>query len=770
MEDGLIILDVETTGVNFRSDELIEVAAIKVKNGEIVDRFESLIKPKGPLPKTVSELTGIEMDDLVDAPPLSSVIPKVVDFAGNLPIVGHNISFDLDFLRAANANLRGGSLDTLDLSLTILPKLPYHSMQYLSEYFQLPSRPTHRAMDDVLATWDLLIAIANYVQTFPNEKIAEVKNILAKSDWEWEDFFIKLDEFPAQDLKTNYIKNVPWEKVESPDIEVRRGELNILELSPDSPQIQTNISLASHDLGGILVVSSELFNRVGWSDYKLFPYYGRRRQFDEARWKKLITKETLKDTEAKLVMKVLLHGFKKEKFSHDNVFLTKDEMFLWEQKIAPFDLGKVNISEPTVMSFPDFWELVQEQPEVLKTRNIYLPQWLNFTEFTLAGSAKTITEPYLNAMISSRREFVHDYVTDHKIADSLFKLLNRLGGSVRNFWNEVDIMYESLQIKNIEDITSSWLGTMNVKGLKYAKESTNHLLSYYQILVEMEADDMAAWKRQVNRTKDLLEFWKLLSEGTGQKIYLEGWRNPILRIVKGESSNIWQNELQDQTIIIASNSIMVENEPDYMQKLLGFSAQVQKSEEKDANKPLGIVKNLPDRKQDDYEDEIFRFLMKSVNSQAEKRVIVFPNGKMLTQFFEDYADQFAEGEVVNQQVAGNQLLLKSKLADKVRFTMLITANQLYKYSNTIPQVDSVIFIAMPFDQSGALASEMMKRNFQNHFKEYVLPRAILKFRDQLAELHNKTNAIWLLDSRVVQADWAKPIKNSLTGFSLHQTD
>jgi len=181
----LIVLDTETTGVEAKRDSIIEIAAARVSNGKIVDQFQTLVKPANPLNVTVSVLTGIKPEELENAPVIAEVGPKLLEFVGDLPIVGHNISFDTDFLKSHGVDPPGHSLDTLDLAITLLPKVPFHSMQFLSKFLELKNQPSHRAMSDVLATVDLINAIVGLAQSIPIDILKNIRELAAKSDWEW---------------------------------------------------------------------------------------------------------------------------------------------------------------------------------------------------------------------------------------------------------------------------------------------------------------------------------------------------------------------------------------------------------------------------------------------------------------------------------------------------------------------------------------------------------------------------------------------------------
>lgn len=148
-------LDIETTGLNPKLDKIIEVGAVKVRNGQMTDRYESLVYPGRQLGETVSELTGIRNCDLSSAPEPGEVIPDLLAFIGEDILVGHSILFDYSFVKRAAVNLgftfeRKG-IDTLKLARRFLPELESRGLSSLCRYFNIPLK-AHRAGEDAQAT------------------------------------------------------------------------------------------------------------------------------------------------------------------------------------------------------------------------------------------------------------------------------------------------------------------------------------------------------------------------------------------------------------------------------------------------------------------------------------------------------------------------------------------------------------------------------------------------------------------------------------------
>jgi len=168
--NSYIVLDLETTGFNAGFDDIIEISALKISNGIIVDTFSTLINPNRYIEPNITELTGISNEMVKDAPLINNAIDSIISFIGDCVIVGHNVHFDVNFLYDNYYGLRGcfvtnDVLDTLRLSRKFFKNLKHHTLEIMANYFDQVNKPTHRAMSDCKATFELLTNIQKYIQT-----------------------------------------------------------------------------------------------------------------------------------------------------------------------------------------------------------------------------------------------------------------------------------------------------------------------------------------------------------------------------------------------------------------------------------------------------------------------------------------------------------------------------------------------------------------------------------------------------------------------------
>lgn len=148
-----VVFDIETTGLSYTADKIIEIAAIK-HSGEQTSEFQEYVYIADPIPAKITSLTGITNETLKDASPIDVVLPKFLSFIANHTLVGHNIkSFDLLFINRACSNLglppvKNKVIDTLPLARKKLPNLGNYKQTTLCSYFGIDTSHAHRALSD----------------------------------------------------------------------------------------------------------------------------------------------------------------------------------------------------------------------------------------------------------------------------------------------------------------------------------------------------------------------------------------------------------------------------------------------------------------------------------------------------------------------------------------------------------------------------------------------------------------------------------------------
>lgn len=161
IEDDVIVLDTETTGLSCAENELIEISAARLRGCEVVDRFDTFVHPNGLIPPEITELTSITNADVAHAPRAEEAVAALEEFVQGCPVIAHNATFDRSFIESVKGGVRVSDIwiDSLALSRIALPRLSSHKLATMAELFGCAA-VSHRASDDVEAlcgVWRILL-------------------------------------------------------------------------------------------------------------------------------------------------------------------------------------------------------------------------------------------------------------------------------------------------------------------------------------------------------------------------------------------------------------------------------------------------------------------------------------------------------------------------------------------------------------------------------------------------------------------------------------
>ena len=147
-----IVIDLETTGFSSDIHEIIEIGAYKVVNNVAVEQFTTLVRPKCYIPRNIETITGITNEMTKDAPHIENILPKLYEWQKGLPLLGHNLGFDYEFLSQALENCGYGylynpRLCTIKLSQKLI-QAPRYSLGFLNTFLNINHSNLHRALQD----------------------------------------------------------------------------------------------------------------------------------------------------------------------------------------------------------------------------------------------------------------------------------------------------------------------------------------------------------------------------------------------------------------------------------------------------------------------------------------------------------------------------------------------------------------------------------------------------------------------------------------------
>ena len=156
-----VVFDLETTGFSSIKDKIIEIGAVKVENGVIIDKFSTFVNPKVPIPFKITNLTGITDDMVMEAPDIETILPQFLEFVGDAVLVAHNASFDVSFIeqncRYQDITPDFTSVDTVAMARILLPTLSKFKLNVVANALHISLENHHRAVDDAGATAEIFV-------------------------------------------------------------------------------------------------------------------------------------------------------------------------------------------------------------------------------------------------------------------------------------------------------------------------------------------------------------------------------------------------------------------------------------------------------------------------------------------------------------------------------------------------------------------------------------------------------------------------------------
>ncbi len=161
LDDDYVVFDLETTGLSVRKNKIIEIGAVKVSGGKIVDRFSTFVNPKEPIPFQIENLTGISDSMVMDAPDIEEILPQFLEFSKDCVLVAHNAEFDTGFIinEAEKQKLphEFTIVDTVPLSRILIPQISKYKLNNVAKALNVSLENHHRAVDDAGCTAEIFV-------------------------------------------------------------------------------------------------------------------------------------------------------------------------------------------------------------------------------------------------------------------------------------------------------------------------------------------------------------------------------------------------------------------------------------------------------------------------------------------------------------------------------------------------------------------------------------------------------------------------------------
>ena len=181
-----IVFDIETTGLSQKKNKIIEIGAVKVNDGEEIDRFSEFINPEEPIPYSIEQLTSITDEMVMHAPTVDVILPKFLEFCGDDIVVAHNAAFDTGFIKknAKDLGMKFDNtiMDTMTLSHVLLPELGKFTLDRVCKALNVKNEHDHRAVDDANATAKIFVKLYEMLVERGVKTVEDVNELGSASD------------------------------------------------------------------------------------------------------------------------------------------------------------------------------------------------------------------------------------------------------------------------------------------------------------------------------------------------------------------------------------------------------------------------------------------------------------------------------------------------------------------------------------------------------------------------------------------------------------
>ncbi len=208
LDDTFIVFDIETTGLSADKNKIIEIGAVKVKEGKIVEKFSTFVNPEVPIPYDIEELTSIRDDMVMDAPKIETVLPEFMEFCEGAVMVAHNADFDMSFIKK-NCDLQGIThdftiADTVALARYLLPQLNRYKLDTVAKALGIPLDNHHRAVDDAGCTAEIFVKFITMMKERGIQNLDDLNEVATSSP----ETIMKMPTYHAIILATNDVGRI----------------------------------------------------------------------------------------------------------------------------------------------------------------------------------------------------------------------------------------------------------------------------------------------------------------------------------------------------------------------------------------------------------------------------------------------------------------------------------------------------------------------------------------------------------------------------------
>jgi len=737
MFNNYTCLDLETTGLDVNICDILEIAMIKVRDGEIVDRFETFVYTPLEISEHISYLTGITAKDVEGKPDFVSLIAKIEAFIGDDALVGHNIWFDWNFLTQKGVKIQNNALwDTYIMSNILYPELPSHSLETNTKYFGIGHVDSHRAMADVMASHELWKILMETQLELNDGKRQQLEDLAKQSKWPLMQFFLQSRPVKKHALTIQDTQLFHPKQLENREINKESGHLFIhargydpvdVALSLNTPGKTLYVAGYEHTLEKLQQAFPEAFRLLSPYSY-----------ISAAKVDLLRKKSTLDDAESTFILKTILHP---QAISKEELILSHPERNIWKD---------LNTAEDEKQDTGGNYQKAYQQS--LQAEKVITSHFHIFTDLEYLDhfDRVVVLEPQLledNATNSFGKALYLDQWLEqssdeqwNKKGEYIFEQANRLGSSMvpsSQYPEHVvltPMVVESNEFVRLKSTILELQSTTTDQGL-------SSYLKYYQAF--FQAQD-PSWIR-----------WFTVDPRRGTSLHLA----PLS--VKSLLDKHLFNKAP--TVIISDTSANFGVCPDMERWELSSQHQFQLK--------LPDLELIKGTKKDGDHPAIISYLADLLPKLKGKTGVIFSSKSILKRYFFDLVKVLPEDILmIGEDVSGGTGKLRDRYltGDQANKILFLTYRNLRTFPAEVLDFDQIIIQCLPFDPPGYPVNQARANLTNNPFMDFAMPKTEQYMLEIVSNFSKRapvgtghdlsaSNNLYILDRRVQEQEYGDDI-------------
>lgn len=811
-----ISLDIETTGLDKRIDRIIEFGAVKFDLEGHNETFQTFINPGTKIPEFITYLTNITDENLQNAPSFEEAKSKITEFIGDSTIIGHFISFDLEFLKAKGLNLPNPHYDTAELARVFIPDLPSYSLEILSDTLDLKHQEKHRALDDSIAAQELFFKLIEEAKSLPENLFKEIQTLSSRSNWQFAEILKSLSANgkDKDSSKTTLLENPSLTDNSSSPLPPSSEDVKIMEIlnknkgtlliesfneSENLPEIiaekfakkrEKTLILVPRDIFDLTDESKKVGLKENYISLRRLEQFKQKSFFSTLEitglikiliWLKktkngLLTEKLSLNPDERAIFSSLRIGPKDPNGkdpNENNEKSTKEEPFL-NQELEKEKNLKTLISEYKFPPSKDiknliifdtirFTENLQEQSGIFLNFRLAEEPILNLREG--CESAASMNAPSTTNALPILDEFIHRLEFIFAILESFLTP------------QETDSKYpnQNYEVTNLDVSSSNW---------QRLREMTASLIESSQELKEIISDQtlpyLKDWKKVLKNLQDIFappdmeNFDITIQKNRNEEIQIRKIAHSVSPAFTELTKNI-------ENLYFIGKSIDANDDGKLIKTLLDLPEDTPIAK---IEPPKEILKNsqilvAEDMKRDprDNMDQTINFLKTFLLKEKGKTIIILNSISKLEQIHNILAPKLKREGInllAQRSGAGTGKTMEMYKKSPETTSILLTPNKWESFNLRLLSKEedfkNLIIHQLPFDPPSDIFLNALAKDFLDPWNELKIPNAILSLKKTVGKFLTKTpGKIIILDSRLTEKNYSFSFASALETFVKPET-